>query len=203
MALYRWPLAQVETITSFYGYASAQNVAKGYAENHIGIDIYASEGTAVYPCADGFIESYGYMGERGNYVSIRLVDGNLMIIQHLLYNNLENTGFNEGSAVTSRDVVGYVGKSGENVDLPHLHFEIIKPDTRTRVGGKATNPMSYLDLDETLVTAYIPDTNDQNGAVTTQVVNNPYLIYQIGDDFLVIGNNQKKIFRKAANNLWL
>ena len=72
---YRWPLRQVETITSFYGDASPENIAKGYAANHIGIDIAADIGTAVYPCADGYIESYGNTTERGNYVNILLIDG--------------------------------------------------------------------------------------------------------------------------------
>lgn len=202
---YRWPLAHVETITSFYGDASPENIAKGYAANHIGIDIAADIGTAIYPCADGYIESFGTTAERGNYVNILLIDGNTMVIQHLLYPDLQNTGFNVGSAVTSNDVVGYVGQSGDNIDIPHLHFEIIKGSTlyRATEAGYPENPMRYLDLDETLVTAYQADVNDQNGSVTSQVVNQPFLIYKMGDDFLVIGNNQQKIFKKAGNNIWL
>lgn len=202
---YRWPLRQVETITSFYGDASPENIAKGYAANHIGIDIAADIGTAVYPCADGYIESYGNTTERGNYVNILLIDGNTMVIQHLLYPNLENTGLNVGSAVTSNDVIGYVGQSGANIDIPHLHFEIIKGSTlyRASEAGLPENPMKYLDLDKTLVTAYQANINDQNGSITSQVINQAFLIYKIGDNFLVIGNNQQKIFKKAGQNIWL
>ena len=63
--------------------------------------------------------------------------------------------------------------------------------------------MKYLDLDKTLVSAYQANINDQNGSVTSQVVNQPFLIYKIGENFLVIGNNQQKIFKKAGQNIWL
>ncbi len=100
---------------------------------HEGVDIYAGAETPVLAPADGRVTfEHGTIG--GYQFTIERDDGVRFVGTHM-------TGYGpdpDGAQVTSGDVVGYVGASGNAVGgPPHLHFEII-------VNGEPIDPYPTL-----------------------------------------------------------
>jgi len=97
---------------------------------HLGIDIWAPEGTAVYAPVGGTIHSFGNNNLPGDY-------GPTIIIEHQfdannffsLYGHLrlKDLGrIREGQFVSRGEIIGYIGKKEENGGWPpHLHFQLI------------------------------------------------------------------------------
>lgn len=114
-----------EIAEKFSGENLIYNKAMGDWRAHNGVDILASPGTEVLASCDGVIESL-----YTDYL------GNTLIIDHkngykTKYSNLDSLeNLNLGEAVSKGDVLAKVSDYcyGENVDKPHLHFEIIKND---------------------------------------------------------------------------
>lgn len=105
----------------------------GGKSNHKGVDIQASEGSAVKAVYDGTVELVNQNSDIGKYVIID--NGNGIESK---YGNLSSIGVKKGEGVTKGDSIGKVGKGAEN-ESAHLHFEIMYM-------GENKNPESYFNI---------------------------------------------------------
>lgn len=103
---------------------------------HLGTDVFAAQGTPVRAPVDGIARSAnGGLG--GLTVKVVMPDGTYFYLAHL--SGLA-PGFVDGMAVTTGDVVGYVGDSGNaRGGAPHLHIGIYPK------GGAPVDPKPILD----------------------------------------------------------
>ena len=103
---------------------------------HMGTDVFADHGTPVRSPVDGTVTSgNGALG--GLFVKVFQPDGTYFYMAHL--SGLPE-GFQEGMAVQTGDIVGFVGNSGNaRTTPPHVHLGIYSP------GGEATDPKPILD----------------------------------------------------------
>lgn len=103
---------------------------------HVGTDIFAAFGTPVRAPVDGvFMTTNGRVGGLAAYVTMR--DGTYFYLAHL---SALAAGLTPGQRVTTGQVIGYVGDSGNaRGGTPHVHFEIHPR------GGPPINPKPYLD----------------------------------------------------------
>ena len=87
-----------------------------------GIDIGAARGTPVHAAADGAVivarKNGGWNGGYGNYVVITHGNGT-----QTLYSHMRSVIVSSGQPVSSGQVIGYVGATGQATG-PHLHFEV-------------------------------------------------------------------------------
>jgi murein DD-endopeptidase MepM/ murein hydrolase activator NlpD len=101
----------------------------GYGPGHLGIDIQANEGDAVYAAASGIVTmaqggwNYGY----GNVIQIDHGNGYVTVYAHL---SVINVGL--CTPVGQGAVIGAAGNTGNSFGA-HLHFEV-------RLGGTNINP---------------------------------------------------------------
>jgi murein DD-endopeptidase MepM/ murein hydrolase activator NlpD len=102
---------------------------------HLGCDVVAAYGTPVRAPVDGIVTSsrdtLGGLTARGT-----MPDRTQLAFAHL--SGLVE-GFAEGMAVTTGDIVGYVGDSGNAKGTPHVHVAVYPR------GGPATDPKPVLD----------------------------------------------------------
>ena len=103
---------------------------------HMGTDVFAAHGTPVRAPVDGTVTSgSGSLG--GLFVKVFQPDGTYFYMAHL--SGLVE-GFQEGMAVKTGDIVGYVGNSGNaRTTPPHVHLGIYT------AGRDATDPKPILD----------------------------------------------------------
>jgi len=102
------------------------------ANNHLGIDIVAAEGTPVLSIDDGTVilatwsETMGYIigvQHSNNFVSFYKHNSKLLKV--------------EGDKVKSQDAIALVGNTGTKSTGPHLHFELW-------MEGQPVNPSNYI-----------------------------------------------------------
>jgi murein DD-endopeptidase MepM/ murein hydrolase activator NlpD len=118
-----WPL-QGQVISS---YGARQN-----GERNDGINIIATEGTAIRAAAAGTVSYAGNeLKGYGNLVLIKHADGYVTAYAHASRITVER-----GQWVNQGQVIAYTGQTGD-VARPQLHFEI-------RRGIQPVNPASYL-----------------------------------------------------------
>jgi len=98
---------------------------------HKGMDIAATEGTAIATPRDGVVTASGDFFFNGNTV---IIDHGQGLIT--MYCHLSKFGVDEGAAVRTGDTVGEVGSTGR-VTGPHLHFG-------TYLNGTAVDPALLL-----------------------------------------------------------
>lgn len=98
---------------------------------HTGLDLGASDGTAVLSAADGTIVETGDGGAYGNLTKVRHIDG-----VETWYAHQSRFAASTGATVKAGQVIGHVGSTG-NTTGPHLHFEV-------RVGGQTVDPSPWL-----------------------------------------------------------
>lgn len=103
---------------------------------HMGTDVFADHGTPLRSPVDGTVTSgSGNLG--GLYVKVFQPDGSYFYMAHLA--GLVE-GFQEGMAVQTGDIVGYVGNTGNaRTTPPHLHLGVYT------AAGQATDPKPILD----------------------------------------------------------
>lgn len=104
---------------------------------HLGVDIEADAGTAVFAAANGKVESVTFDPMMGETIVLSHGGGYTTV-----YRNLQTkiaSGIEAGKTVSAGDVIGYVGDTAlvEISELPHLHFEILR-DERTE------DPLSHV-----------------------------------------------------------
>jgi len=87
-----------------------------------GVDIGAARGTPIHAAADGVViiarNGGGWNGGYGNYVVITHDNGS-----QTLYAHMKNAIVSPGQAVSSGQIIGYVGSTGMSTGA-HLHFEV-------------------------------------------------------------------------------
>lgn len=104
---------------------------------HVGVDIIAPKGNAIYAVADGtitrvYFDRPGSLG--GNALRLATADGTYFHYAHL---SEFAPGMEVGAEVRAGQVIGYVGSTG-NSSTPHLHFEYHP------FGGSAVNPYAMV-----------------------------------------------------------
>ena len=126
---FAWPCPASHRITSGYGEREAP--IAGASTYHRGIDVGASQGSAIVASAAGRVTTAAYSSSAGNYVVISHGGGISTVYMHAsaLY-------VSEGEKVTKGQKIAAVGSTGFSTG-PHLHFGII-------VGGNYVNPLSYV-----------------------------------------------------------
>ena len=105
--------------------------------------VYAAEDGTVDQTQDWDGHTRTGMQSYGNMVRIRHADYKNMALQ-TRYAHLSGYCVKYGQRVKEGEIIGYSGVTG-NVFGAHLHFEVI-------LGGKRTNPLTWLDNDYTLAT---------------------------------------------------
>lgn len=108
------------------GYGMRKHPILGYNKKHLGLDFAAPIGTPIFAAGDGTISMIGRYGNYGKYIRIR-------------HNSTYNTGYahlsgyakgmKTGKRVRQGQVIGYVGSTGMSTG-PHLHYEIMRGNTR-------------------------------------------------------------------------
>ena len=103
---------------------------------HLGTDVFAPYGTAVRAPVDGIaVSANGGLG--GLTVKVVMSDGTYFYLAHL---SALVDGFTEGMPVSTGDIVGFVGDSGNaRGSAPHLHLGIYPR------GGAPIDPKPILD----------------------------------------------------------
>ncbi|MDR2702315.1 MAG: peptidoglycan DD-metalloendopeptidase family protein [Spirochaetaceae bacterium] len=122
-----WPVQG--RITSYYGYR--RNPISGGRSLHDGLDIAATTGTPIKAAMAGQVISVGYDNVYGNFVLINHSGG-----YRTLYGHMESFATRGGTYVTTDDIIGYVGSTGQSTG-PHLHFTVYK-------NGSSINPRTVL-----------------------------------------------------------
>ncbi len=125
-----WPSYCNVISTRDYGYYT--HPITGQYKLHGGIDICASNGTAIWAADGGKVvtSSDGWNGGWGNYVMINHGNG-----LQTLYAHMSSRACSVGQTVSKGQTIGYVGSSGMSSG-PHLHFEVW-------LNGSRTNPLNY------------------------------------------------------------
>lgn len=94
----------------------------GGRRKHTGIDIFAPKGTAIVAVADGVVSFIGDQPKGGLCLWLTTESGTSFYYAHL---DRWAAGLYEGMAVTSGDLLGYVGNTGNaKTTPPHLHFAV-------------------------------------------------------------------------------
>ena len=119
----RWPLDSV-FITQQFGKTSASG--RLYASgSHNGIDLRATDGTAVKATLSGTVEATGNTDLKAGCYSY----GKWILVKHTnglstLYAHLSSISVSSGQTVVTGDIVAYSGRTGY-VTGPHLHLTVL------------------------------------------------------------------------------
>lgn len=105
---------------------------------HLGIDITASAGDAVFCCADGIVKEIWTDPMMGKCISISHAGGLVSVLKNLDPQLAD--GIAVGKELKAGDIIGAAGESAliEISEVCHVHFE-------TFVDGKQTDPLSFFD----------------------------------------------------------
>ena len=106
-------------ISSGYSYHRRHPIL-GYVRPHLGIDYAAPTGTPIWAVADGTVITAKYMGQNGNQVIIKHMNGYKTYYNHL---SRFGKGIKKGVKVRQKRVVGYVGTTGLSTG-PHLDYRV-------------------------------------------------------------------------------
>jgi len=115
------------------GFADTWHYDRGGGRQHLGVDVIAPTGTAVYAAFSGkisqvYVDAPGSLS--GNGLKVQRADGTYVFYAHL---SEIAPGIELGVPVTAGQQIGTVGMTG-NAATPHLHFEVHP------LGGAAINP---------------------------------------------------------------
>lgn len=101
---------------------------------HAGVDIAASDGTAVVATSDGVVMKTGVSSSYGRYVEVAHGSGLTSFYAHLSRTLPDVT---PGTPVGEGERIAVIGNTGHSTG-PHLHFEI-------RKDGRPLNPSVFID----------------------------------------------------------
>lgn len=143
---------------------------------HQAVDLRTQNGTdykrPVYAAEDGTVDQVqdwdGHtrtgMQSYGNMVRIKHANYKNKTLQ-TRYAHLSSYCVKYGQRVKEGEIIGYSGVTG-NVYGAHLHFEVI-------LGGKRTNPLTWLDNDYTLATGWEYQFNNGEHSVVVPEADKP------------------------------
>lgn len=91
-----------------------------HPQGHMGVDMRASSGTAIYPMAPGVVTNVGTDPKGGNIVNIQHANN-----VKTYYAHMATAKVHKGDKVGYDTVIGTVGNTGNaNQTWPHLHFQV-------------------------------------------------------------------------------
>lgn len=125
------PAGDVSRATPLLWPAAARTITQYYKLGHLGLDIGAPIGTAIYAADDGVVEISGWQNGYGNTILLRHNDGS-----KTRYGHFSKLYVSKGDTVTRGQTIGGMGSTGWSTGS-HLHFEVI-------IGGKKKNPLTYI-----------------------------------------------------------
>lgn len=138
------------------GSKSSWNCNRAYSNSdfvggdHLGIDIWAAEGTPVAATVAGTLTLTGWSDYSGNKVTVKTSTGWYHFFCHL---KSIASGMVNGKTVKAGDIIGYVGKTGTASNgVIHLHYSLY-PDGNY---NNAINPWSLLYAKELNVCSTTP-----------------------------------------------
>ena len=129
----------------------------GERKQHNGIDIAGSDGVPLYAMEEGIVDSAGYNGTNGNYVSIKH-SGPAESYRSIYLHMLQPASVGEKQQVSKGQLIGYMGSTGKSTGN-HLHLEI-------RKNNQLIDPAKLIDF-----TPWVPkdsqfDSNLEDGGST-------------------------------------
>jgi murein DD-endopeptidase MepM/ murein hydrolase activator NlpD len=133
----QYPLPTRTEILLGYGWKLRSAADSSQVALHSGIDLAATQGTAVLAAGDGTV---AFVGEKDNY-------GQLVVINHAQgyqtrYAQLASHQVTLGQTVRSGQTIGTVGQTGQpSSPTAHLHFEL---RSNSKLGWVAEDPTSIL-----------------------------------------------------------
>lgn len=98
---------------------------------HLGIDIWADEGKAIFAPLGGMVHSFAFNNNLGDYGGTIILQHQLDTISfHTLYGHLSLKSIQNltvGQYINRGNAIGHLGNAMENGNWPpHLHFQIIE-----------------------------------------------------------------------------
>ena len=116
-------------------------ISQYFWSGHHAIDIAASQGTPVIASVSGTVVKAGYNGYTGGGNVIWVMNGTKL---YTTYNHLSYVGVRVGQRISTGQVIGRVGATGEATG-PHLHFEVwLGYPWGLGTVANAVNPCAYL-----------------------------------------------------------
>jgi murein DD-endopeptidase MepM/ murein hydrolase activator NlpD len=122
-----------------YGDAMARFGAPRSGHIHQGQDVFAACGTKLVAARGGRVQYTGFQGAAGNYI---VIDGRKWKYDYVYMHMRKPAIVQEGETVTTGQMVGKVGDTGDAVGC-HLHFEIWTPPGWYE-GGHPIDPLKTL-----------------------------------------------------------
>lgn len=124
-------------VTQVFG-ENPQDYARYGQAGHNGIDFACLTGQRIFAAADGVVIKIGFdPGGYGNFISIE--HGRFQTI----YAHLESLAVRKDQMVAAGEVIGFAGSTG-NSSGPHLHFELRRPENRSKAYPQgATDALPY------------------------------------------------------------
>lgn len=121
----------MEKRSLYAGYTHFGTTGQTERNIHLGLDLWAPEGTAVRVPKPGRVHSWGYHKGAGDYGPVILLEHEAAEGPiHTLYGHLspgDLRGLRKGQDVSAGEIIGHLG--GESVNggyWPHLHFQVIR-----------------------------------------------------------------------------
>lgn len=110
-----------------------QYVNDTHPEGHNGVDLKAPKGTPIYPIGPGTVTEAKEYPKGGKTCKIAHEDGILVSY----YAHMDFVNARPGQKVTSDDVIGYVGATGNARGVNHCHLEV-------KLNGSHIDPFSVI-----------------------------------------------------------
>jgi murein DD-endopeptidase MepM/ murein hydrolase activator NlpD len=116
-------------------------ISQYFWSGHHAVDIAAAQGTPVVTAVSGTVVKAGYNGYTGGGNVIWVMNGTKL---YTTYNHLSYVGVRVGQTISTGQVIGRVGATGEATG-PHLHFEVwLGYPWGLGTVATAVNPCAYL-----------------------------------------------------------
>ncbi len=137
-----YPLSYLTVSDDYTGYDHQRPNIGGY---HHGIDLWHPNihGAPIYPAAKGTIARIGWISGGGNAIYIYHNVNGIDYTTVYMHMNEFASGMYQGKEVTTDDVIGYVGNTGESFGA-HLHFGVATGHHASFFNSYAFDPRKIL-----------------------------------------------------------